>query len=154
VSDSGISSVICKSAPCPRQITTPAPHQSIFYRPDALSAAQPTASHSWTDWHKIWRGWLHRPYHPTCQNSGQSPKWRRPGACMKCQCRMVFSFRFLVTHNFAHIQRLNHRTGFYVGCFMQCQFRVIASLEGGGVKMPKVSIIPKFHFQNTQKERQ
>jgi len=25
-------------------ITMPAPHQSVFYRPDALPAAQPTAS--------------------------------------------------------------------------------------------------------------
>jgi len=44
VSGSGISWVICKSAPHPRQITMPAPHQLIFYRPDALPAAQPTAS--------------------------------------------------------------------------------------------------------------
>ena len=44
VSGSGISWAICKSAPCARQITTPAPHYSIFYRPDALPAAQPTAS--------------------------------------------------------------------------------------------------------------
>jgi len=44
VSGSGISGAICKSAPCSRQITTPAPHHSVFYRPDALSAAQPTAS--------------------------------------------------------------------------------------------------------------
>ena len=31
---------------CPhsRQITTPVPHHSVFYRPDALAAAQPTAS--------------------------------------------------------------------------------------------------------------
>jgi len=29
-----------------RQITTPAPHHSVFYRPDALSAAQPTVSKS------------------------------------------------------------------------------------------------------------
>jgi len=35
---------ICKSAPHSRQITTPAPHHSVFYRPDALPAAQPTAS--------------------------------------------------------------------------------------------------------------
>jgi len=35
---------ICKSAPCSRQITTPAPHHPVFYRPDALPAAQPTAS--------------------------------------------------------------------------------------------------------------
>jgi len=32
-SGSGISWAICKSAPCPRQITTPAPHNSVFYRP-------------------------------------------------------------------------------------------------------------------------
>ena len=36
-----------KSAPCSRQITTPAPHHSVFYRPDALPAAQPTASMHW-----------------------------------------------------------------------------------------------------------
>jgi len=33
---SGISWAICKSAPRLRQITTPAPHHSVFYRPDAL----------------------------------------------------------------------------------------------------------------------
>ena len=44
VSGSGISCAICKSAPCSRQTTTPAPHQSVFYRPDAFPAAQPTAS--------------------------------------------------------------------------------------------------------------
>jgi len=38
VSGSGISS---------RQITMPAPHQSVFYRPDAVPAAQPTASKHW-----------------------------------------------------------------------------------------------------------
>ena len=47
VSGSGISWDICKSAPCSRQITTPAPHHSVFYRPDALPAAQPTASKHW-----------------------------------------------------------------------------------------------------------
>jgi len=35
---------MCKSAPRARQVTTPAPHHSVFYRPDALPAAQPTAS--------------------------------------------------------------------------------------------------------------
>jgi len=44
VSGSGISWAVCKSASCFRQITTPAPHHSVFYRPDALPAAQPTAS--------------------------------------------------------------------------------------------------------------
>ena len=42
VSGSDISWAICKSAPCSRQITTPAPHHSVFYRLDALPAAQPT----------------------------------------------------------------------------------------------------------------
>ena len=38
---------ICKSAPRCRQITTPASHNSVFYRLDALPAAQPTASMHW-----------------------------------------------------------------------------------------------------------
>ena len=44
VSGSGISWAVCKSAPHSRQITTPAPYHSVFYRPDALPAAQPTVS--------------------------------------------------------------------------------------------------------------
>ena len=48
MSGSGISWAICKSAPCSRQITMPAPHHSVFYRPDALPAAQPTASKHWS----------------------------------------------------------------------------------------------------------
>ena len=47
VSGSGISWAICKSAPGSRQITMPAPHHSVFYRPDALPATQPTASKHW-----------------------------------------------------------------------------------------------------------
>ena len=47
VSGSGISWAICESTPRSRQITTPAPHHSVFYRPDALPAAQPTASKHW-----------------------------------------------------------------------------------------------------------
>jgi len=44
VSGSGISWAMCKSALHPRQITTPASHYSVFYRPDAILAAQPTSS--------------------------------------------------------------------------------------------------------------
>ena len=44
---SGISWTICKSTPRSRQITTLAPHHSVFYWPDALPAAQPTASKHW-----------------------------------------------------------------------------------------------------------
>jgi len=39
VNGSGISWVICKSAPRPRQITMPATHHSVFYRPDAVCVA-------------------------------------------------------------------------------------------------------------------
>ena len=49
VSGNGISWAICKSAPRSRQITMPAPHHSVFYRPDAIPAAQPTASKHWRD---------------------------------------------------------------------------------------------------------
>jgi len=45
VSGSGINWAICKSVPRSRQITTPP--VSFFYRPDALPAAQPTASKHW-----------------------------------------------------------------------------------------------------------
>jgi len=44
VSGSGISWAICKSALRSRQIATPAPYHSTFYRPDALPATQPTSS--------------------------------------------------------------------------------------------------------------
>jgi len=47
VSGSGISWAICNSALSSRQITTPAHHRSVFYRPDALPAAQPTVSKHW-----------------------------------------------------------------------------------------------------------
>ena len=47
VSGSGIGWAICKSAPRSRQITMPAPHHSVFYRPGALPATQPTASKHW-----------------------------------------------------------------------------------------------------------
>ena len=47
VSGSGTSWDIYKSATRSRQITTPAPHHSVFYRLDALPAAQPTASTHW-----------------------------------------------------------------------------------------------------------
>ena len=47
VSGSGISWAVCKSAPRSRQITKPAPHHSVFYRPDAIPATQPTVSKHW-----------------------------------------------------------------------------------------------------------
>jgi len=58
VSGSGISWAICKSAPCSRQTTTPAPHHSVFYRPDALPAARNIQQRQSTEvdpvtWHVI-----------------------------------------------------------------------------------------------------
>jgi len=47
VSGSGFGWAICKSAPCSRQITMPAPYRLVFYRPDALHATQPTVSKHW-----------------------------------------------------------------------------------------------------------
>jgi len=47
VSGSGISWAICKSAPRSKQMTMPSPHHSVFYRLDALPAAQPTVSKHW-----------------------------------------------------------------------------------------------------------
>ena len=44
VSGSGISWAICNSSPRSRQLTTKAPHHSVFYRPYTLPAAKPTAS--------------------------------------------------------------------------------------------------------------
>ena len=60
VSGSGISWAICKSASSSRQITVPAPHHSGFYRPDALPAAQPTASKHWRHVlsHEGWKKWV------------------------------------------------------------------------------------------------
>ena len=75
VSGSGISWAICKSAPCSKQITTPAPHHSDFYRPDALPVTQPTAS-------KHWR---------------HSKKLLFP---CKCQTKLSYSWQFtLITSN-------------------------------------------------------
>jgi len=47
VSGSGVSWAVRKSAPCSRQTTMPAPHHSVFYRPDALPA--PNQQHQSTD---------------------------------------------------------------------------------------------------------
>ena len=66
VSGSGIGWAICKSAPRSRQITTLAPHYSVFYRLDALPATQPTVS-------KHWRHLAHwRQFKPLLNNA---QKW-------------------------------------------------------------------------------
>ena len=70
VSGSGISWATCKSAPCSRQIATPAPHHSLFYRPDALPAAQPTASKHWRQYDLIcWRIFSRKPVQSYSDNN-------------------------------------------------------------------------------------
>ena len=74
VSGSGISWAICKSAPCSRQITTPAPHHSVFYRPDALPATQPTASKHWKQMQQsIGISWLLGPLQQIRRSSMRLP---------------------------------------------------------------------------------
>ena len=60
VSCSGIRWAICKSAPRSRQTTMPAPHRSVFYRPDALPDAQPTASKHRKQKTLYWK-WINKP---------------------------------------------------------------------------------------------
>ena len=97
VSGNGINWAICKSAPRSRQITMPAPHHSLFYRPDALPAAQPTASKHWRD--RIWE-WVNiKPDVSdfsdaaatiTAQNTGSSAIAEGPSnaPCQLKQCEM------------------------------------------------------------------
>jgi len=67
VSGSSISWDICKSAPSSWQITTPAPHHSVFYRPDALPAAQSTASKHWRQHATMTNSQFHMHYECYCQ---------------------------------------------------------------------------------------
>ena len=61
VSGSGTSWAICKSAPRSRQITTPAHHHSVFYRPDLTE----TYTHTQTD----------RPHWEVKPNEYAKVKW-------------------------------------------------------------------------------
>jgi len=104
VSGSGISWAVCKSAPRSRQITTPAPHQSVYYRSDALPAAQPTARKHWRQskalkdkevntlsygdkfnshrcWKQMKKGWGHKEHVARAYNGGmgQEPSVRSRG---------------------------------------------------------------------------
>ena len=52
-SGSSISWAVCKSASRSRQITMLPPQHSVFYRPDAVPATQPTASKHWRHNHLV-----------------------------------------------------------------------------------------------------
>jgi len=72
VSGSGICWAICEVCTS-SQTTTPTSHHSVFYRPDALPAAQPTASMHWrqnsnlTHWAHVT---VHRFICVYCEHSG------------------------------------------------------------------------------------
>jgi len=81
VSGSGISWAIYKSAHRSRQITTPTPRHSVFYRPEALPAAQPTV---WKHWkshiplNSIWKLCIftgYRDSHTDCRQLRSSGSW-------------------------------------------------------------------------------
>ena len=65
-----------QSAPRSRQITMPAPHYSVFYRPDALPAAQPTASKHWRhETMKLLLLLLLHPFNGLHQGQLKAVKW-------------------------------------------------------------------------------
>ena len=86
-SGSGVSWAICKSAPHSRQITTSAPHHSIFYRPVALPATQPTASKHWRHCRQLYNQ----------QNSFSHA--RKANAAIHTLCRNTCILMTLVTAN-------------------------------------------------------
>ena len=81
MSGSGIGWAVCKSAPCSRQITTPAPHHSVFLQAGCPSCRPTTASKHWRPclWLRavtlscvVGQGWR------TCaRRSTRSARWRR-----------------------------------------------------------------------------
>ena len=71
-----------KSAPCSRHITMPAPHHSVFYRPDALPVAQPTASKHWRQANSLCSAKINkriRAYYSRGAHTGQHT-WQRLGS--------------------------------------------------------------------------
>ena len=79
MSGSGISWDICKSATCSRQITMPAPHHSVFYRPDALPVAQPTASKHWRQTRNRYKKYVQK------ESSSWRRSWVASSACGPCE---------------------------------------------------------------------
>ena len=101
VSGTGNSWAICKYAPRSRQTTTPAPHHSVFYSPDALPATQPTASKHWRHWKHLHyqRNVMHKDILSQCKQVCCSTDSDRPHRC----CHPANSFGscriFPILHN-------------------------------------------------------
>ena len=94
-SGSGISWAICKSAPSSRQITMPVPHHSVFYRPDALPAAQPTAS-------KHWRQNIRTNIHTNIQTRN---RWHKNENMKHSQLVWVFCYNITKTNK--EVRKIN-----------------------------------------------
>ena len=110
VSGSGISWAVYMSAPRSRQITTPVPHHSVFYRPDALPATQPTASKHWRQ-------------HSTCTPWGR--KKNHFSSMNKSFLRNVIGQNLellLLVNNIVDITDMNYRisTNFYTFLCQKC----------------------------------
>ena len=111
-SGSGITWAVCKSAHRSWQITTPAPHHSVFYRLDDLPGAQPTASKHWRQFIYsvkllVPRGWepvqlseqcwffrrlvdrRNTESCPACCLSADSPLWTPETMTTRCYSRLV-----------------------------------------------------------------
>jgi len=106
VSGSGISWAICKSAPRSRQITMPAPHHSVFYRPDALPATQPTASKHWRQsWstniviHKICMLTCRSNTKPQKDNSGVKNPGVKPSYLKWCDGWIIRNSQSAIRYN-------------------------------------------------------
>ena len=109
VSGSGISWAICKSAPRSRQITMPAPHH-CFYRPDALPAAQPTASKHWRHCINLLKFQLGNVLTKNCTTMASVPQLTRMltlicNICWKCTNRTTISWARISYDNLRIILR-------------------------------------------------
>jgi len=110
-----IMAIIQGSMTWPRHITTPASHQSVFYRLDGLPAAQPTASKHWKQVILLAASMPHTCWydHPQTRNSRTDPNpravlhigQRSPkggGESLEQFCRSMFKcavFGIKPTHN-------------------------------------------------------
>ena len=102
-----ISWAICKSAPRSTQITTPAPHRAVFYRPDALPATQPSKHWRQIILHRVWQKTYFITEQCKCALNAQNPtKW---------PCKLVTTVLTPLLH---HTVQYWHTKYYYYICLM------------------------------------
>ena len=124
---------ICTSL---QKITTPAPHQSDFYAPDALPDTQPTASKHWRPKH-----WRHI-------------KWIKNKSCGKCRHTNVkcggkyrhYSILSSLIHSYIHNYSVNTAT--IVFCLL-LMWRYLPFSPRGGMKW---GVWAQFLLQTVQED--